>query len=366
MAENNTPANKESENATIETDTSSTPRRQKPSQFKAFAALVLSLLTLLSLIYIFYTLQQVKQGSARQIELLHAETDAVKAEHHEALSQIKQSVGDLQQTQQQLQQKLATIDKNLESALKQSRYQTSDWLLLKARYFLELAQINAHWNYDPQSTQSLLSEADALLAKMHDEHLFAIRQAIAEEIASLQAAPKVDVAGILSQLDALQDNIADLPLKASIAKLDNGKTSAPQQEANAGWRNRLQATLNELGKLVVIRRHDETITPLLSAKQAALLRTMIRADFKEAQLAVLQHNEAVYLLSLKQAERSIRQTFDTNAGSTQAILHQLQILAQKPLKPEKPNLQRVLDQLNQLLESRNQVNTARKTKEQSS
>ncbi len=97
---------------------------------------------------------------------------------------------DISQTQTNLQNKIQQMNKDLQAALREHFDQKQDWLLLKARYYLELAQINAHWSDDQQVTIALLQQADALLRTIPDQQLFTVRQAIAQEITQLQVLPK--------------------------------------------------------------------------------------------------------------------------------------------------------------------------------
>lgn len=336
-----------------------------PPRLKSLLALLFSSISLLLIGFLFYSLWQMKDQHAKQMQTLQTQNAEIRETQQNITTGLKQSVDDLQQEQKLLQKNLTATEKRLQDTLQQSQYQGDDWKLLKARYFLELAQMNTHWSYDSQTTQALLQEADKVLANIHSQHLFKLRQMMAEKIAMIKAQPQVDKTGILSQLDALKKQIFDLSLKTPLFQslpADENKVSGA---AEGNWKHRLQANFNLLSKLVVIRRHDERIEPMLSEQQVALLRAGIMADFASAQLAVLQSNEAMFCQTLKQAISAIEHTF-ANDTRTKALVQQLKKLETISLVQEKPDIQPALDLLNQLIQSKTQIISSDTHKEHAS
>ncbi|OCH98180.1 hypothetical protein A8135_11455 [Legionella jamestowniensis] len=310
------------------------------------------LLAIIALIFSVYSLHRDKQFAMKAEQ----EKQTVIAQLHNLKQQqvktqsINDSVETLDKTQTEFKNHLQAIEQELHTAMQQRLYQKEDWTLLKARYYLELAQVNAHWSNDPQTSIALLKQADTLLSALSEQPIFAIRQAIAQEIAQLQAAPKVDIAGILSQLDAAENNLSNLSLKQPLANMQ-GKTNSMKK--TSPWREQLRESLNSLSDLIVIRRHDEAIEPLLSPQQQSMLEEIIRMNLEEAQWALLQGNPEIYQLALSKAIKTIKRAFDENTPATQALLQQLQSLQQQKLEVAKPTLDKALPLLNQLIENKN-------------
>ena len=272
----------------------------------------------------------------------------------QTLNQIQQfntTLTHVSQEQDTLDNRVTNLDSQVQSLLHQSSYSTKDWLLLKARYCIELAQINAHWGDDTETTISLMQEADSLLANNHDQRLFSIRQTLAKEIATLQAVPKVDQAGLLSQLDAAQDVAATLPLKPVVMPVENTKNISDPTKTQSNWRERLQQNLKLFEKLIVIRRHDDAIVPLPSVAYEAMLRQEIRLNLQEAQWAILQNNEAVYQFALAQAVKNIPRSFALGNPITEGLMKQLTELQKTHLTKNKPLVNESLPLLNQVIES---------------
>jgi uroporphyrin-3 C-methyltransferase len=295
---------------------------------------------------------QLRQGTAEQVQLLISQMATLQQQQIDEKTQVDTSFTAINDSQDKLQNKLNTLNKHLQSALQQRLYQTKDWLLLKARYYLELAQVNAHWSDNWQTTTALLQQADTLLADIHDQQLFKIRQAIAKELTQLQTMPKIDIPGLLSQLDATTSMITNLPLKPTVPPENKKIVTTSNNKTLSTWRERLRESVGLLEELVVIRHHDEYIAPLPSPAYESMLRESIRLYFQEAQWAVLQNNEAVYQLSLAQAIKKINLSFDSEATETVALLEQLQTLQHIHLLEQKPILEQSLPLLNKLIESK--------------
>lgn len=279
-------------------------------------------------------LQQLEQKQDQAQELINAKTN------------------NAEELQKQLQTKFENLSKQLQNAMNQQFYQNQDWLLLKARYYLELAQINAHWSNGADSTIALLRQADQLLKQLNGPKILDIRQAVAKDIAQTQALPSVDIAGLLSQLDAAQSSINDLgvPLPVSEKVTSTENTTSPANNSPT-WRTRLQNSMNVLEKLVVIRRHEREIKPLISPAFEAILKEKLRLNLQEAQWAILNNEPFVYQLVLKQAIDSLKTNFNANTPNTAALIKKLTELQQTNITQKKPHIGSALPMLNELIDT---------------
>lgn len=253
--------------------------------------------------------------------------------------------------QTNLQGKFDSLNKELQTAMSQRLYQNQDWVLLKARYYLELAQINAHWSDNYEATIALLQQADNLLNQLNAPRIFEIRQVIAKEIAQLKALPALDLAGILSQLDAAQLSVSKLVLQSTLDEKATSSSELPQSSDTAGWRSRFTDSVKLLEKLVIVRRTDENIKPLMSPLFESILKESIRLNLQEAQWAVLNNNSVIYQLALKQASSNIKRVFNEKESHTAALLSQLSKLQLFKLSQEKPATGFALPLVNQMIDS---------------
>lgn len=281
-------------------------------------------------------------------ELAELKTNQVKAQE-----QVDAKADSIQQSQNELQEKFATLHQQLQTAMNQQLYQNQDWLLLKARYYLELAQINGYWTDNIKTTVALLEQADALLKQLNDPKIFDIRQAIAKEVAVLKGTEVLDVTGLLSRLDAAQTSVSNLTVQSPASPSENATPtdSANDAKTNA-WRAHLQESMHLLKQIVVVRREDENIKPLMSPLFESILRESIRMNIQEAEWAVLNNNPAVYELALKQATINLKRTFKADEPNTAALISQLTELQAIQLTQEKPPAGTALPLLNHLIESK--------------
>lgn len=335
------------------------PNREPPSNsavpknksLMTIGAFIIALGALATGLYTLSFNQQLKNQIIDKNNQLSTQLEKVEQKQKDTQNQIETKNNNVEEAKATLQTKFDELNQQVHTAMSQRFYQNQNWLLLKVRYTLELAQINAHWSNSFSSTVALLQQADQLLHQVNAPKVFDIRQAIAKDIAQLQALPKVDVAGVLSQLDAAQNSLNDLSLPAT---LSDNKSTAPESPTGTTsvWRLRLQDSMSLLNKLVVIRRNDEHIKPLISPALETLLKENIHLNLQEAQWAVLNNNPRVYQLVLNQAITLLKKNFNERAQNTAALIKKLGELQQIQFTQKRPEIGLALPLLNQLIDSK--------------
>lgn len=344
---------------TPKVETSIQSQTTTPSSVDKNKSLITGLALLLAIIAIatsIYSIQFNKQFQNYLIienKELASELNKVKEEQNNVQKMVDTNANSLQQVQNDFIKKIDGLNKELQTAMKQKLYQNNDWLLLKVRYCLELAQINAHWSDNFNTTVALLQQADELLKHINASKIFTIRQAIAKEIAQLKSIPIIDIAGILSQLDAAQLSINTLSIQSLVEQHEvKNNNSTPEKSSKTGWRRRMQDSMSFLEKLVVIRRNNENIQPLISPLYESALKESIRLNLQEAQWAVLNNNPAVYQLALNQAITNIKRAFNVTSHNTAALIKQLNDLQNIKLTQEKPVIGQAISLLNQMIDNK--------------
>lgn len=287
---------------------------------------------------------------------------ATNQESHQNLNNVEENITHLKQldlqvtqptikklllSQEQLNQTIEELNKTINESSKEKGYQHLDWMLFKARYYLELAQINAHWSFEQDTTILLLQQADELLKNFTQPEIFSIRQTIAKEIDELKNQPKLDSPGLLSQLDAIQDSILRLPFQN---QFNQSSSPLPEASKNDSWRQELKKNFQSFSNLIIIRRKSED-SQLLSPLHQQMLKDSIRMDIQLAKFAILQHDSASYQLNLKQAIQSIRYTFDEKNAATQELIERIQKLENQKLTQDKVNVNDSLELLRKYLDN---------------
>ena len=333
------------------------PITPKNKSLMATGAFVIALGSLAATLYTLSLNQQLQSQLTDKNTQLAIQLEKLEQKQDSSQEQIDAKTNALEKVRDALQEKFDELNKQLQAAMSQKFYQNQNWLLLKVRYYLELAQINAHWSKSFNATSALLQQADQLLQQLNDPKVFEIRQAIAKDIAQLQAMPVIDITGILSQLDAAQNSLKDLNVASVLSESQPQTAAAPEPSKGATpvWRIHLQDSMNVLSKLVVIRRNDELIKPLMSPAFESLLKENIRLNLQEAQWAVLNSNPEVYQLVLKQAITTLKKNFNEGAQNTSALIKKLDELQQIQLIQKSPNIGTALPLLNQLINAKEPV-----------
>ncbi|HBI21003.1 MAG TPA: hypothetical protein DDY37_00180 [Legionella sp.] len=334
---------------TNEIKTTARKRTRLVKFLRRSAVVLIAVIVLASLSRAIVTAMKTRQ----QVSTIAAETRVLQQQQVETQAQLNST----QETLRLSKKNLHALSAHIATAQLEHRYQSNDWLLLKVRYYLELSCINAQWSDNAATTVALLQAADAQLATVHDPRVFPVRQAIAKEIAEWQALSPVDITGLFTQLDAAQHIIDRLKVKKMPSR-SLPPSSELAQKSSKTWRDRLEVTLHQLEQLVVIQHHEEAIQPLFTPAYESMLRENIRLNLQETQWAIIQHNPAVYQLSLTQAIDTLRRGFDLTNPITQSLLQQLTTMQKTQLHQAKPALGRSLLLLNQWIESMAQSSVA--------
>lgn len=229
----------------------------------------------------------------------------------------------------------------------------ADWRLAEAQYLLRLANQRVLMEQRPEGALTLLRSADKVLAALDDVSLYALRQALAQDIAKLEAVPKLDVEGTYLRLAALINQTADLPtlsLEQQRQLPDMLKEITPaavdetlQQDIQSAF----SRAISSLESLVVIQQHDRPVEPLLSPEQGHYLRQNLQLMLEQAQLALLRQQQEIYKTSLTRSSELLARYFDPNNSTTVALTEALAQLVTLQVAPTIPDISGSLDKLQQ-------------------
>jgi uroporphyrin-III C-methyltransferase len=249
-----------------------------------------------------------------------------------------------------LDQSLASVEEVLAEQRKElARFSPSDrnsWLLAEAGHLLRLANQRLVMAGDPVAAQALLSSADAVLREMDDASLHAVRAAVAVDIASLRAVPRIDVEGIYLRLAALLEQADTLV----IFQLPE-QPARPAPEAAEDWQGRLQqgyaAALAKLSDYIIIRRRDVPMQALMDPQWERLVRQNLRMLLEQAQVAALSGNQILYTASLDRAQQWLAQFRESDEVTAQAMATEISRLVDLSVNVAQPDISRSLQALDE-------------------
>ena len=249
----------------------------------------------------------------------------------------------------------------IESRLAQQRAELSrfgavdrqDWLLAEAQYLLRLANQRLIMADDVVAAKALLSSADSILKELDEVTLYAVRAAVAADLAAVRAVPQRDVQGMYLALAALIEQTDKLVIFQMPEKVDRA-----QVEPAEDWQGRLQqgyeAALLKLSDYLIIRRRDVPIEALMDPQWEGLVRQNLRMLLEQAQVALLSGNELLFRESLERAGHWLTEFFVSDEAAAKALADEVMVLREAKIAVEMPDISRSLAAVDEALKQRMQ------------
>lgn len=293
--------------------------------------------------------QQTEGSASRQaVSDLESRIESGDAERSQALeSTLSELRGELDSYRSDVDE---TLDQVLAQLSQEQETDERDWLHAEAAYLLRLANQRLQLEGDVDGAAALLNTADARLVDADNPALTSVRREIANELAALDAVPRVDRTGIYLALNAQQERIAGLRLSQEVE--ERAVTSSIEQPPTGTFQRQLARFGEELKDLVVIRHHDEALETLITPEQETYLRQSLRLVLEQSQLALLKEEQELYEASLDKALGLLNSYYDTERDETQSVINRLQELKQTEVKPELPDISASQQALANFIENR--------------
>ncbi|MCL7945595.1 uroporphyrinogen-III C-methyltransferase [Marinobacter sp. ATCH36] len=293
------------------------------------------------------------ESDTEQLDRMYGQTGNQQSQRLQALEEKLSEQRELISTQQR------QIDHNARELLEAGNRTRTDWLLAEAEYLLRVANQRLMIEKDIRGALAALESGDEVLAESDDIGVYPVRQQLAKEILALKGIADVDRTGLYLKLEAAIDSIHQLTDDALASDRapgfiadasDNaaGNTDSVPGLMAEGW-NKVKDTLSQV---VVVRRLDEPVKPLLSPEQSAYARLNLQLMLEEAELAVLRGHQELYSRSLTKASNAINNWYDSSNDRIIALSQSLDELSEKNVDPELPDISRSLELLKSRLAGR--------------
>ncbi len=294
-------------------------------------------------------IEDLRQDTA-QLENLYGSRGGEQNQRLQALENKLSEQRELIATQQR------QIDHTARELLEAGNRTRTDWLLAEAEYLLRVGNQRLMIEKDIRGALSALESADEVLAESDDIGVYPVRQQLAKEILSLRSIQGVDRTGLYLKLEAAIASIHELTDQALVHDQAPGfnmaqNPDAPEDGSNMftrGW-NRFVATLKEV---VVVRRMDEPVKPLLSPDQSAWARLNLQLMLEEAEMAVLRGNQPLYERALNKAKKTVSEWYDASNPAIRGVTDTLNELSGNNVDPELPDISQSLSLLKERLAGR--------------
>lgn len=252
----------------------------------------------------------------------------------------------LQRTQAQsnelsaLDQKMGNVQKGLSQLNSLVQGGRQIWLLDEVEELLLMANDRLALREDVPGALRALQIAQHRLGQISDPRLIGVRKRLANEIAALQAVPKLDFQGMALQLSSLAGQVHDLPLKQDLPRNyhSTAGSGTPAQSGQPWWQQLGVSIGNALKGLVEIRRTNEHFQPMLPPREAYFLYQNLDLKLESARMAVLQRDNGVFHNSIQTALKWLQTYYKQSAPGVQAMTRELKQLQQKNLQPKLPDI----------------------------
>lgn len=337
------------ETATATTDAPASARRSL-AQPLAILALLIALATLIGGYFVWHEVQRQAEWQQQVLGQVDARGTALDTRLQTFKDRLDSDLAAAERSRRELeaaQRNLAGAQSGLEDALGTLRARVSrshsDWTLAEVQYLLQVASLRVQLERDVTTAIAALTSADQRLRALADPGFTGVREEIVRELAALQAVALPDLPGIALTLDTLAGEVEKLPLKdAQVRAAAAGESAAVAAEAQGDWWQRIQQVLgtiwDALRSLVVVRRNDAPIGPLLAPEQQFFLYENLRLQLATARLAALRGETDIYRSSLKTAASWLDTHFDAQAAQVAAARGELERLAALDIRPALPDV----------------------------
>lgn len=229
-----------------------------------------------------------------------------------------------------------------------------DLMVADAEYLLSIANQKLRLVGDVKGVLAAMEAADQRLHDSGDPAVFKVREALAEEIATLKKAEAPDIVGISAQLLALERKVREVPLflpHAGTPKEHEQKAQEPNKPAageEGETKDALDAALEDIKGLVTVRRTDKPIAAVLTPEQAEGLREILMLKLENTRTALIRGDERLYKDSLGSALDWLKQHFEATAPETKEMETGLSDLLNKPIAVDFPDIGKSLSLLHSI------------------
>lgn len=334
------------------------PHPARPKTWPLWLIACLALLLVLALAVWSWVQWNRQQSLEQAVSYLRTSTERLDQTVSQAGGQQGERIQALENALRKQRDTLATlrrqIDHNAQALLEAGSRTRTDWLLAESEYLLRVANQRLMIEKDIRGALAALKEADKVLAETDDIGTYPVRQALAKEILALKSLTGVDRTGLYLQLEAAIASIQHLTDSALAGETPPSLTQASADPEPAGnpllraWHK----FRNTLARVVVVRRLDEPVKPLMSPEQSAYARLNMQLMLEEAEMAVLRGHQALYERALSKALTALNDWYDNGDSRIAAIESTLTELKGKDIDPQLPDISQSLNLLKARMDGR--------------
>ena len=285
-----------------------------------------------------------RAGISESLQQDLAATERNLAEQQQLNRQtIQQQSQFISQLESQLKDQIYSMNLRLNSQaeriLQLGTASRGDWLLSEAAYLIRLANQRLQVERSTENPLAILENVDTIFVQLNDPELLPVRRALAEDIAALRMAGKVDREGIYLELEAISKAIKQLSIiePAPASQTPEIVDAATDTEQTRSLLDSFQRFSQKLGQLIVVQKRQQPIEPLLTSNEQSIIQNNIFLLVEQAQSALLREEQVIYRASLEKSAALLVRYFQLNSQS-QALIERLNTLSERQIIQGLPDI----------------------------
>ncbi len=289
--------------------------------------------------YGYFELAKVNITLARMVSDLQQATIS----NQNQITALHKVLSDFQQQKSQQSQQFSTLEQFMSEWRSAQKGDLDKWRIAEALYLVNLANDHLQYFHNIKLAIVLLQEADKILQNAQDQNLNDIRKSLAADLSNLQAAPQVDTASLNSRLNAMNNQVDQLPLPINPLKAQDNQLS--QVTVPAGlpwWKAGLAHSLAMLSQIVIVRNNNTNVLPLVMPEEKIFLYQNLHAQMEDALWGLLHQQADVYQASLGRAAAWIKHYFVQESQVTKTMLQDIAELQKVNIASPSMNLANTL------------------------
>ena len=260
--------------------------------------------------------------------------------NRQTIQQQSQFIGQLEsQLKDQIYSMNLRLNSQAERILQLGTASRGDWLLSEAAYLIRLANQRLQVERSTENPLAILENVDTIFVQLNDPELLPVRRALAEDIAALRMAGKVDREGIYLELEAISKAIKQLSIiePAPASQTPEIVDAATDTEQTRSLLDSFQRFSQKLGQLIVVQKRQQPIEPLLTSNEQSIIQNNIFLLVEQAQSALLREEQVIYRASLEKSAALLVRYFQLNSQS-QALIERLNTLSERQIIQDLPDI----------------------------
>jgi len=333
-----------------ETTTKPKPKPVKPPRKTSILTPVLLGVMLGALGYGGYWVWQYSQGLTTQLTSYQQQL-ASQQQAIAELTQRQQTLAtELQQQPQRFANDMNTLERtvaNQQQALDQQALsvaavasefanfdlsQTSGWRIIEARNLADLAGRKLWLDGDIEDAITLLKLADSHLEVLNNPAYLTIRQALSDDIATLELLEVAPVDEIAMRIASLQKSVSTIDWQPQAQP----SVAEPTTMTTDWWENLKRSGRSLLDHFIRIERREQPVEPMLANDFVRVIKERLQLQLQLAQSAVLQGHDELYQSALADAQTLLQNYAPTTSTELNRVLTQLAELRTYEFKQQRP------------------------------